>query len=159
MTEQQNRTHERTVGSEASNDRNGPDAGDRRLALFLATGLMTVVAFELALAAGAPWGSAAYGGGSPGRLSTELRIGSVFVAGFWLLAALTALARGGVAASPIPHAFSRRAVWALTALLAAGAVMNAASSSPWERFGWAPFIVGLTVLAWRLARSHHPDRR
>ncbi len=159
MTEQQNRTHERNGGSEASDSRNGPDAGDRRLALLLATGLITVVAFELALAAGAPWGSAAYGGGDPGRLSTELRIGSVFVAGFWLLAALTALARGGVAASPIPHAFSRRAVWGLTVLLAAGAVMNAASSSPWERFGWAPFIVGLTVLSWRLARSHDPDRR
>ncbi len=159
MTEQQNRTHERNVGSEASDSRNGSDAGDRRLALLLATGLITVVAFELALAAGAPWGSAAYGGGDPGRLSTELRIGSVFVAGFWLLAALTALARGGVAASPIPHAFSRRAVWGLTVLLAVGAVMNAASSNPWERFGWAPFIVGLTVLSWRLARSHDPDRR
>jgi hypothetical protein len=159
MTSPPNRTHGRNATCAASDPLDGPDPADRRRAVLLATGLATVVAFELALAAGAPWGSAAYGGGDPGRLSTELRIGSVFVAGFWLLAALTALARGGVAASPIPYASSRRAVWGLTVLLAAGAAMNAASSSSWERFGWAPFIVGLTVLSWRLARSHHPDRR
>jgi hypothetical protein len=62
-----------------------------------------------------------------------------------------------VAASPISYAFSRRAIWALTVLLAAGAVMNAASSSPWERFGMAPFIVAMTALSWRLARSGYPS--
>ncbi len=153
MTAQQDRTHQRDLAVDAGDDRSGSGAPARRLALLLAAGLCAVVAFELALAAGAPWGSAAYGGGDPGRLSPGLRIGSVLVAGFWSLAALTALSRGGVAASPIPHAASRRATWALTVVLVAGAVMNAASSSPWERFGWAPFIVGLAVVSWRLARS------
>jgi hypothetical protein len=128
-------------------------ASSRRPAQLLAAGLGAVVAFELALAAGAPWGEAAFGGADPGRLSTELRITSLFAAGFWLLACLTALARGGVAASPVSYAFSRRAIWGLTVLLAAGALMNAASSSPWERFGMAPFIVVMTALSWRLARS------
>jgi hypothetical protein len=119
----------------------------------VATGCGVVVLFEVCLAAGAPWGSAAFGGADPGRLSTELRLASVVAAGFWALAALTALARGGVTASPIGSASSRRAMWGLTVLLAAGTVMNAASSSPWERYGWAPFTLGLTVLSWRLARS------
>lgn len=131
-------------------------ASARRPAQLLASGLGAVVVFELALAAGAPWGEAAFGGADPGRLSAELRITALFAAGFWLLACLTALARGGVAASPIPYAFSRRAIWGLTVLLAAGAVMNAASSSPWERFGMAPFIVVMTALSWRLARSCDP---
>ena len=140
--------------ADASVPRGGP-AGprNRRLASVVATGFAIVVVFEVCLAAGAPWGSAAFGGADPGRLSNELRIASVFAAGFWALAALIALARGGVVASPIGHAFSRRAMWGLTILLAAGSVMNAASSSPWERYGWAPFILGLTALSWRLARS------
>jgi hypothetical protein len=119
----------------------------------VATGFAVVVVFEVCLAAGAPWGPAAFGGADSGRLSTELRTASVFAAGFWLLAALTALVRGGVVASPFSHAFTRRVMWGLTILLAAGTVMNAASSSPWERYGWAPFVFGLTVLSWRLARS------
>jgi hypothetical protein len=31
--------------------------------------------------------------------------------------------------------------------------MNAASSSPWERFGWAPFTLALSILCVLLARS------
>ena len=142
----------------ASADATVPSGGragprHRRLASVVATGFAVIVVFEVCLAAGAPWGSAAFGGADPGRLPTGLRIASVFMAGFWSLAALTALVRGGVLASPISHAFSRRAVWGLPILLAAGTVMNAASSSPWERYGWAPFTLGLTVLSWRLARS------
>jgi hypothetical protein len=129
------------------------ERGDRRLAWLLATGLAAITAFQLCLAAGAPWGAAAWGGADPGRLSTELRVASAFAASFWLLAALTALARGGTAASPIPYAFSRRGTWALTSLLGLGAVMNAASQSPWERFGWAPVVLGLAVLSLQLSRS------
>lgn len=125
---------------------------DRRLAQLVATGFGGVVAFQLCLAAGAPWGAAAWGGADVGRLSTELRVASSFQAFLWLLAAAIALSRGGVA-GPIPHGLSRRAMWTVAALLAVGAVMNAASSSRWERFGWAPFLLGLTALAFQLARS------
>lgn len=129
------------------------ERGDRRLASLLATGFAAVTVFQLCLAAGAPWGAAAWGGADLGRLSAELRVASAFAACFWLLAALTALARGGIAASPVPYAFSRHGTWALTALLALGAVMNGASQSHWERFGWAPIIFGLAVLSLRLSRS------
>ncbi len=131
------------------------DAG--RLAAVAAGGFAAIAAFELLLAAGAPWGSAAWGGVHPGRLPPELRVASAVVAGFWLLAALTALARGGVARSPVPYSFSRPGMWVLTALLAVGTVMNAASSSRWERFGWAPLILGLALVCLQLARSKNSE--
>ena len=152
MNHVQSHTH-RDSGTTPGGPSIRPPGRERRLALLVASGCGVVVAFELCLAAGAPWGAAAWGGADAGRLPTELRVASLLAAGFWTVAGLTALARGHVAASPIPYSFSRRAIWALTALLGAGAVMNAASSSPWERYGWAPFVAGLTVLSLQLARS------
>lgn len=131
--------------------------GDRRSAPLLATGLGAVSMFQLCLAAGAPWGAAAWGGVDPGRLSSELRVASAFAAGFWLLAAVTVLTRAGATRSPIPYAFSRRGTWALTALLAIGAVMNGVSQSRWERFGWAPIVFGMAVLSLQLSRSAPSD--
>jgi len=128
------------------------------LAALLAGGLATVMAFQVSLIAGAPWGVAAYGGSQTGQLPTDLRVASTLQAAFWLLATLTVLSRGGLTTGPVPYSFSRRAVWALTAILAVGAVMNAASSSNWERFGWAPFVLALTILSLRLARSPIPEQ-
>jgi hypothetical protein len=125
---------------------------DRRLPLVTAGAFAVVVAFQVALVAGAPWGAAAYGGADRGHLPGELRVASGVQALFWLFAALTALARGGLP-SPIPYAFSRRAMWVLTTLLVVGTILNAASSSPWERYGWAPFILALAALSLRLART------
>ncbi len=148
----------RTPLSTAAPDVRPTERGDRRSASLLATGLAAVSVFQLCLAAGAPWGAAAWGGAEPGRLPAELRVASAVAACFWLLAALTALARAGMAASPIPYAFSRRGTWALTALLAVGTVMNGASQSRWERFGWAPVVLGLAVLSLKLSRSDAPRR-
>jgi hypothetical protein len=129
-----------------------------RLAAVAAGGFAAITVFQLALAAGAPLGAAAWGGLHPGRLPPELRAASALAAGFWLLAALTALARGGMTRSPVPYSSSRWGMWAFTALLAVGAVMNAASSSRWERFGWAPLVLGLTLVCLRLARSEDEKR-
>ena len=126
-------------------------------AVVLACGLAVVVAFQVSLVAGAPWGAAAWGGSQPGQLPAGLRVASAFSAAFWLLAALTVLLRGGITTACIPYSFSRRAIWALTALLAVGAVTNAGSSSSWERFGWAPFVLALAILSLRLARSPIPE--
>jgi hypothetical protein len=40
--------------------------------------------------------------------------------------------------------------------LGLGALMNFASSSPWERFGWGPFTLVLVVFGVILARSASP---
>ena len=44
-------------------------------------GLAVVAAFQVALAAGAPWGRAAWGGQHQGRLPARLRIASAVAAG------------------------------------------------------------------------------
>ena len=62
--------------------------------------------------------------------------------------------RGGP--DPGPGRFARSAaadvalsvgVWVLVALSVVGALVNLASSSPWERFGWAPYAATLAVLS------------
>ncbi|MFS0701318.1 hypothetical protein AB6N24_15215 [Cellulomonas sp. 179-A 4D5 NHS] len=129
---------------------------DRRLAVAAASGFALVTAFQVALAAGAPLGAAAWSGAHPGRLPDELRVASSVSAVVWLLAALVVLARGGVGVA-LPARVGRTGVRALVGLLGLGAVMNAASSSPWERYGWAPFVVVLLVLCVLLARRGPQD--
>jgi hypothetical protein len=70
---------------------------------------------------------------------------------FWIVAALVALARAGFNASPIPFDVSRWATWVLVVILPIGALMNAASRSPWERFLWAPVALALALLCLALA--------
>ena len=76
-----------------------------------------------------------------------------FSAAVWVFAALLVLARGGRALVRMPEAVSRVGTWVLVWLLGLGALLNFASLSPWERFGWGPFTVVLFILGVVLARS------
>jgi hypothetical protein len=117
-----------------------------------AGGFLAVSCFQVALALGAPFGSAAFGGAHAGRLPAELRLASALSAGFWLLAAIHALSRGGFT-SRFPRAGNRTFSWVLLGVTAVEALLNAASSSPWERFGWAPATLALAALCLILGRS------
>ena len=117
----------------------------------VAAGFLVVSSFQVALALGAPFGVAAFGGANAGQLPAELRLVSAVAAGFWVIAALHALSRGGLI-HRFPRLGDRRFTWALVGLSTVGALMNAASSSPWERFGWAPYTLALTILCFLLAR-------
>ncbi len=132
--------------------RTGRGRPSRRVGGVLAGGFLVVSSFQVALAAGAPFGRAAYGGGHPGQLPSDLRVVSAVAAVFWLLAAAHALSRGGWTArlSWLGH---RRISWALAGLCGLGTLVNLASSSPWERFGWAPATLVLALLCRSLARS------
>jgi hypothetical protein len=130
-----------------------------RVAVVLAGGLLIVTAFQAALTFGAPFGSAALGGTYPGQLPDTVRIVTGLFTGVWLLAALLALARGGLTLVPLPRRVSHLGTWVLVGLLGVGALMNFASPSPWERFGWGPFTFVLLVLGVVLARSGLPAGR
>jgi hypothetical protein len=130
-----------------------------RVAVVLAGGLLIVTAFQAALTFGAPLGAAAQGGTNPGQLPDTLRLVTSLAAVIWLFAALLVLARGGRALVPLPEAVSRVGTWVLVGLLGLGALLNFASSSPWERFGWAPFTLILFILSVVLARSGLPPGR
>ena len=129
-----------------------------RVAVVLAAGLLIVTAFQAALTLGAPLGAAALGGTTPGQLPNTVRLVTGFQTVMWLFAALLVLARGGYAAVPLPKAVIRVGAWVLVALLVLGVLMNFASSSPWEHFGWGPFTLVLFILSVVLARSGLPAR-
>ncbi|MCU1590466.1 MAG: hypothetical protein JWP11_1722 [Frankiales bacterium] len=147
-------------GGSRSRSRNArPRTPGRRPAVSAASGFLAIVAFQLAIALGAPFGAAAWGGAHSGPLPGDLRTASAFGAAFWALAALTVLARGGVRPSLASSRVSRHGTWVLVGILALGTTVNAASSSPWERFGWAPLNLALALVTVRLARTAVPSSR
>jgi len=125
----------------------------RTAAMAAAGGFLVIAAFEAALALGAPLGRAAMGGFYEQQLPIGLRIASGVAVGVWLLAALIVLGRAGFKVVPLPAGVLRWGTWGLVGLLFVGAVMNIASSSGWERFGWAPVALILGVLCLIVARS------
>jgi hypothetical protein len=125
----------------------------RTAALMAAGGFLALAAFQVALALGAPLGRAAWGGFYEAQLPMRLRIASGVGVVFLLLAALTVLGRAGLRVVSLPYSILRWGTWVLVGLLFVGAVMNFASSSVWERFGWAPVTLILGVLCLIVARS------
>jgi hypothetical protein len=114
----------------------------------LASSLFSAAAaFQLALACGAPWGNAAYGGAYSGVLPPNIRAGSAAASAVYLL--LAAVAGTGW----VPARWRRRLVLATMALMSVGSVLNLASPSLLEQMLWTPVTVVLAVSLWRTARE------
>lgn len=112
----------------------------------VATGLLgTVAAFQVALAGGAPWGAAAWGGAYAGVLPPGMRLASAVSASVYVLLAATLLS------SRVPPRTRRRVLAVACGLLVVGTLMNLASPSGVERAIWAPVAAALAVSLW-LAR-------
>jgi hypothetical protein len=109
--------------------------------------LLGVAGFQAALALGAPWGSAAYGGGNPGILPDSFRTASAGASGVYLLLAAAA------GTSLVPTGLRRRVMYGTAGLMAVGTLMNLASPSFVERMIWTPVTAGLTLLLWKAAKS------
>jgi hypothetical protein len=124
----------------------------RLVAILAAIGFLAIAAFQVALALGAPLGRAAWGGAHE-RLPGRLRIGSAIAVVVWVLAALIVLARGGLPVIGLPSIAIEWGPWVLVGLSAVGAIVNFASTSPWERFGWGPLALILAALCLVLAIS------
>jgi hypothetical protein len=112
----------------------------------VALGLLGVlIVFQLALAAGAPWGSAAYGGVNPGVLKKGFRINSlVFGLVIYPLIALYVIDAADLAAVEWLPGSTAVVMWIETAFFGLGTVANIASRSPIERW-WAPVSLVLCV--------------
>ena len=116
----------------------------------LAAALLTLAGFQVALALGAPWGAAAWGGTHDGALPAGLRAGSAVAALVWVGVALVVLRR---LLGPVGR---RRTLLVVAVYSCLGVLLNAASLSSLERAIWAPFCLAVAVLAWwawRAARS------
>lgn len=123
-----------------------------RTATVAAMGFGIVAIFQLLLALGAPWGRAALGGSNEGTLPPALRVVSSVSMAVFVGAAVVVLGRAGRWSDRFSGAF-RVGTWALVVILPLGALMNLASSSRWERFGWAPFTFLLAMATFVVARG------
>ena len=115
----------------------------RRAAIGAAILYSLIAAFQLALALGAPWGKAAFGGAvaQPGY---ELRASSLVAVAIWSAAALVVLKRVGFGAwAPLPRRALPVAVWVLFALSVVSTLLNAITPSTIERAIWLPFSLVL----------------
>jgi hypothetical protein len=118
-------------------------------------GFIVLAAFQAALALGAPLGRAAWGG-THSQLPPGLRIASTLDVALWILATGVILRRGGFRVRRISPAVARWGTWVLVAILPLSALMNFASSSPWERYLWGPLALAMAVLCLRLTRRPAP---
>jgi hypothetical protein len=125
--------------------RSGRSAG---IAALLLSGM---AGFQIALAAGAPWGAAAWGGTNPGVLPRGLRVSS---AGSGLVYVLLAVA---ARSTLLPAQLRRRILTVASGGMVVGTVMNLASPLNIERTLWTPVAAALAAVLW-LARSDRAAR-
>ncbi|MFS2241227.1 hypothetical protein [Microbacterium sp. OR16] len=118
-------------------------------AVALAVILALVAVFQIALAAGAPWGRFAWGG-SHQVLPTRLRVGSAVSVLIYAVIAATAFTRVG-AVQLLPKDLAVVAMWVVVGYFTLGILMNAASRSRPERLAMVPTTVVLAVLSLLIA--------
>ena len=128
----------------------------RPAALVYSTLSVGVVAFQIALAAGAPWGAYAMGGAFPGTLPLALRVAALAQAVLIAAMALIVLSLAGL----VLERWSRRArwlVWFVVAFAAVSFALNLLTPSAGERAIWAPvaalLLASSTVVAMEGARK------
>ncbi len=96
-----------------------------------------VIAFQIALASGAPWGAYAMGGAFPGQFPPTLRIAALIQAGLLFGMALIVLARAGLILPGWWRA-SRWLIWFVVGFAALSLILNLITPSTGERAIWAP---------------------
>lgn len=111
-----------------------------------------VVAFQLALALGAPWGAYAMGGAFPGRFLPRLRVAAVIQAVVIGFLAVVVLSSAGLALPNLAAAFPWL-VWIPLAVSALAVVLNSISRSAGERRIWVPVAMLLLVSSLIVALS------
>jgi hypothetical protein len=120
----------------------------RPAAISVAVGFAGLAVFQLALAAGAPLGAAAWGG-TQRVVPNGLRIGSAIAAVLYVVGAFAVLRCAGYELRWMPFQFARIATWVFGVILPLSAVANFASESEWERYLLAPIglLLGVGCLA------------
>lgn len=103
-----------------------------------------VIAFQIALAAGVPWGAYAMGGAFPGQFPPELRVAAIVQAVILAVFILVVLARAGLALPRWSRA-SRWLIWLVVAFSGLSLVLNLITPSGGERLIWAPVALIMLV--------------
>jgi hypothetical protein len=116
-----------------------------------------VVAFQAALAAGAPWGAYAMGGAFPGQFPPALRVAALIQAAILVGMAAVVLARAGLVL-PGWARVSRWLVWVVVAFAVVSLILNLLTPSAGERAIWAPTALLLLISSAAVAFSASPAR-
>ena len=112
----------------------------RAAALLYAGVSVGIVLFQIALAAGAPWGGYAMGGAFPGRFPFALRAAALAQAALVVAMAAVVLSRAGLVLARW-SGVTRRLVWVVVAFAAVSVTLNLITPSAGERAIWAPTAV------------------
>ena len=128
----------------------------RAAALLYAVLSAGVVAFQIALAAGAPWGTYAMGGAVPGQFPPALRIAALVQAALIIGMTAIVLSRAGLILAGWSRV-SRWLVWVVVAVTAMSFVLNLITPSAGEQALWAPVL--LLLLASCLVVAIKPSFR
>lgn len=115
-----------------------------------------VIGFQIALAAGAPWGAYAMGGAYPGQFPPALRVGAVIQAMLLALWALVVLSRAGIFL-PKWARTSRWLVWVVVAFSGLSLVPNLITPSAGERVIWAPTALVMLICSITVASGNPLD--
>ena len=118
---------------------------------------LAVVAFQIALAAGAPWGAFAMGGAFPGQFPPALRIAALVQAALLLAMAAVVLARAEVML-PKWSRVSRWLIWFVVAFAGLSLVFNLITPSADERAIWAPTAFLLLISSGIVAFTRSSER-
>lgn len=121
-------------------------------ALLFALVIAGAVAFQLALAAGAPWGAYAMGGAFSGRFPPRMRVAAIVQAMVLTVLAVIVVSHAGLAGASVAEA-APWLVWLAVAVSAASLVLNAISPSAGERRIWVPVAIVLTLTSLVVAVS------
>jgi hypothetical protein len=113
-------------------------------ALVFAIAAGGVIAFQIALALGAPWGRYAMGGAIPGRFPPRMRVAAVVQAILIAVLAVAVLSAAGLVVPDLAIAFPWL-VWVAVVVSALAVVLNAISRSAGERRIWVPVALVLLV--------------
>ena len=116
-----------------------------------------VVAFQIALAAGAPWGAYAMGGAFPGQFPPALRVAALIQAAILVGMAAVVLARAGMVL-PGWARVSRWLIWVVVAFAVVSLILNLLTPSAGERAIWAPTALLLLISSAAVAFSASPAR-
>lgn len=108
--------------------------------------------FQLALAAGMPWGEYAMGGAFPGQFPPAMRVAAVVQAALVVGMAAIVLARAGIFFTGWLRR-TRWLIWVVVGYGVIGSILNLITPSAGERALWAPVALLLLLSSVIVARG------
>ena len=110
--------------------------------LIASIGIVCLAVFQMLLAAGLPYGAAAFGG-TKTVLPSRLRVASAISSALFGAALYVVLAEGGLFGATGKSTFVNIAIWVFVAIFGLSGMINFASRSRWERHLMAPIALVL----------------